>query len=304
MLSRDEKQILRVLFQNKILKADGQTFQDIFTSIMNYSEPAFRPIKPWGNIGDRKNDGYISDSGIFFQVYAPEKITNKYPEVIKKLLTDFSGLIEQWNQPINEFFFVVNDKYKGVNPASEQAIQEIVKTHQLKNGGFKTAKDLENKLFSLDDDQIIMITGNIPDLRNLNRLDYSILNEVIEYIMGISLPEGKPPVIILPDWNEKIVFNDLSDLSSSYLNSAYIQINNLEEYLANNGNFLADELRDKFNEMYQEEKIKSSGDVLFWNIVAKASPKSEQSYQYAVIVIMSKYFETCDIFEEPQEVDS
>jgi phage-related protein len=38
---------------------------------MNYAEPDFKQIKPWGNIGDRKNDGYIRskakhlDDGIF-----------------------------------------------------------------------------------------------------------------------------------------------------------------------------------------------------------------------------------------------
>jgi hypothetical protein len=50
MLTREEKAILRILFQNKILKADGQEFEDIFTAVMNYAEPDFRSIKPWGNI--------------------------------------------------------------------------------------------------------------------------------------------------------------------------------------------------------------------------------------------------------------
>ena len=69
MLNRDEKHILRILFQNKIYKADGQVFEDIFTSIMNYSEPTFRSIKPWGNIGDRKNDGYIHNISISCNCY-------------------------------------------------------------------------------------------------------------------------------------------------------------------------------------------------------------------------------------------
>lgn len=303
MLTRDEKQILRILFQNKIYKADGQAFEDIFTALMNYSDSRFRSIKPWGNIGDRKNDGYIPESGVFFQVYAPENIENNYPDVIKKLETDFAGLVKQWNQTVNEFYFVVNDKFKGVNADSEQAIQNIVKSHQLQKGGFRTAKDLENLLFSLDEDQIIMITGNLPDKKNLNRLDYSILNEVINFIMSISLPQGKPPAIILPDWDDKIKFNNLTDITESYLNNAYIQVNNFENYLSNNSDFLADELRDKLNEIYLEEKIEFSGDDLFWNIVVKASPRSEQSYQSAVIIIMSKYFESCDIFEEPTEVE-
>lgn len=301
MLTRDEKQILRILFQNKIYKANGQAFEDLFTAIMNYSNLGFRSIKPWGNMGDRKNDGYIPESGVFFQVYAPEDIENSYPNVIKKLKTDFAGLVKQWNQPVKEFYFVVNDKYKGVNADAEQTIQEIIKTHKLQNGGFKTANDLENLLFLLEDDQIIMITGNLPEKKNLNRLNYSILNEVIDHIMSLSLSPGKSPAIILPDWDEKIKFNNLTDVTKSYLNIAYIQVINLENYLSDNSDFLADELRDKLNEIYQEEKIKSSGDNLFWNIVVKASPKQEQSYQSAVIIIMSKYFESCDIFEEPTE---
>ncbi len=62
-MTTDEKYILRTLFQNKIYKADGQAFEDIFTEIMNYAESDFQPIKPWGNVGDRKNDGYIKSSG-------------------------------------------------------------------------------------------------------------------------------------------------------------------------------------------------------------------------------------------------
>jgi hypothetical protein len=148
-----EKTLARQLFQNKILKADGQAFEDIFTAIMNYAEADFRSIKPWGSIGDRKNDGYIKTKGTYYQVYAPEEIRKSYPDAVDKLKTDFDGLKSHWN-PINEFYFVVNDKYKGVNAACEQAIQELKEKHNLNNAGFLTAKDMENRLFTLDDDQI------------------------------------------------------------------------------------------------------------------------------------------------------
>lgn len=299
MLNREEKYILRILFKNKIHEANGQAFEDIFTSIMNYFEPDFKQIKPWGNIGDRKNDGYIPSKGVFFQVFAPEDIRKSYPEVISKLKSDFSGLVKKWNQPIKEFYFIVNDKYKGVNADSEYEMAEIVKNNNLIKGSFKTAKDLENLLFSLEDDQITTISGIIPDPAKIKVLDYSILNEVIDYIMKKPLPKGEEPNIKLPDWEEKVIFNKLTKTTTQYLNNGYIQVNNLEIYLANNSNFLADELRDKMNEIYIEEKKHNSGDDLFWSIVLKASPKNEQSFQSAVIVIMSKYFESCDIFEEP-----
>jgi hypothetical protein len=298
-----EKTIARQLFQNKILKADGQAFEDIFTAIMNYSEPDFRSIKPWGNIGDRKNDGYIKSKGIFYQVYAPEDIVKSYISAINKLKTDFEGLKSHWS-PINEFYFVVNDKFRGVNADCEQVIQEIKEKHHLNNTGFLTAKDLENILFKLEVDQIFLITGNIPNPAGIKQLDYSILTEVIGYIMQLPLKKGDKSKIVWPKWDEKIKFNNLSEPTANLLNNGYFQLHYLKEYLSNNSDFLADSLRDKMNEIYLQEKNIHNGDDLFWAIVDCASPKAEHMYQTSVIVIMSKYFETCDIFEEPPQEGS
>jgi hypothetical protein len=88
------------------------------------------------------------------------------------------------------------------------------------------------------------------------------------------------------------------------LSNGYLQINSLQKYLDDNSNFLADELRDKMNEIYVSEKKIYSRDELFWAIVKKASPINKVSYQAAVIVIMAKYFEACDIFERPDEVQN
>jgi len=185
-MNSEEKALARMLFKLKLHEADGQAFEDIFTSIMNYTEADFQSIKPWGNIGDRKNDGYIKNKGIFYQVFAPEDIRKSYTNVIDKLNTDFDSLKSQW-KPIHEFCFVVNDKYKGVNADCEITIQEIKETNNLNNAGFLTAKDMENKLFTLEDDQIFSITGFIPDPAKIRQLDFSILNEVVGYIMLITL---------------------------------------------------------------------------------------------------------------------
>jgi len=293
-----EKTFARQLFQNKILKADGQIFEDIFSAIMYYAEADFQQIKPWGNIGDRKNDGYIKTKGIFYQVYAPEDIRKSYKNVLSKLKEDFYGLKMQWS-PVNGFYFVVNDKYKGVNADCEEIIQEIKISQNLNNAGFLTAKDIENTLFKLDDDQILSITGFIPDPAYIKDLDYSILNEVIGHIMKLPLNKNGKLRIVLPDWNEKIKLNVLSESVSQLLSNGCFQLHSLDEYLKDNSDFLADSLRDKMNEVYLQEKENKSGDELFWSIVNSASPKAEQMYQTSVIVIMSKYFETCDIFEEP-----
>ena len=293
-----EKTLARQLFQNKILKADGQIFENIFSAIMNYAETDFQQIKPWGNIGDRKNDGYIKTKGIFYQVYAPEDIQKSYPNVVSKLKEDFDGLKAQWS-PVNEFYFVVNDKDNGVNADCEKTIQEIKISHNLNNAGILTVKHLENILFELEDDQIFSITGFIPDPANIKQLDFSILNEVIGHIMQLPLNDGDKPKIVVPEWDEKIKLNVLSESVSQLLSNGSFQSYSLEAYLKNNSDFLTDSLRDKMNEVYSHEKENKRGDELFWAIVNSASPKAERMYQTSVIVIMSKYFETCDIFEEP-----
>lgn len=299
-MNTNEKTLARHLFQNKILMSDGQSFEDLFTRIMNYAEENFQAIKPWGNIGDRKNDGYIKERGIYYQVYAPEDIRKNYVEAVNKLNTDFAGLKAQWN-PINEFYFVVNDKYNGVNANCEKAIQDIKDKNGLIKAGFLTTKDIENILFTLEDDKILSVIGFIPDPSKIKQLDFSVLNEVIGYIMSLPLKEDNNYNINLPDFDEKIIFNNLSSVVAGLLKNGFIQVSYLEEYLSNNGRFIADTLRDKLSMIYFEEKGEFSGDDLFWSMVRRLSPKYTQAHQIAVIVIMAKYFETCDIFEDPSK---
>lgn len=204
---------------------------------------------------------------------------------------------------MNSFYFVINDKYKGVHADVEQKIQRIKEDYGLKDAAILTAKDIENKLFELEEDQIFSIVGLLPDPANIKNIDYSILNEVIGHIMGLPIQPNVDGKIILPDWDKKIKFNKLSDMVAGYLNTASYQQKNLETYLSDNGNFVADVLRDKINEVYLQEKEKSSGDQLFMSMVEQLSPKQTQPYQNTVIIIMAKYFEACDIFEEPKEGD-
>lgn len=301
-MNTQERSIARILFQNKIYKADGQAFEDIFTATMSYFNKDFQSIKPWGNIGDRKNDGYIKTECEYYQVYAPEDIRKSYVDAVNKIKTDFNGLIKQWS-PVNKFYFVINDKYKGVNADCEQVINQIKGSYSLEDARILTAKDLEDRVFSLSEDQIYTVVGYLPDPGNLKNIDYSILNEVISYIMNLPIDSEKEYSITLPDLDEKIQFNNLSKITADYLYNGLMKVVYLEEYLSNNSDYVADSLRDKLSEIYKKQRDNFNGDSLFWNIVNALSPVAQQQYQSIVIIIMSKYFETCDIFEEPIKED-
>ena len=71
-MNRDKRHIARIMFQNKVLAARGQAYEDLFIKIMMSSDPDFRGVKPQGQLGDRKNDGFNKKTGEYYQVYAPE----------------------------------------------------------------------------------------------------------------------------------------------------------------------------------------------------------------------------------------
>jgi hypothetical protein len=50
-----------------------------------------------------------------FQVYGSEDIGKSISYAKEKLKDDFFGLLQAW-KPINEFYFIINDKFKGIPP--------------------------------------------------------------------------------------------------------------------------------------------------------------------------------------------
>lgn len=301
-MNTQERTLARILFQNKIYKANGQAFENLFCDIMSYAHPGFRRIKAWGNIGDKKNDGYIEDKGCYYQVHAPENSSTSYVQIVKKIETDFNGLLKNWSN-IQEFYFVINDKYLGVHADAEQILTKIKDTHNLNASGFITSDNLEHLLFSLSEDQIQGVIGSIPNPEQVVNLDYTVLNEVIGFIMKLPLV---PIVGIIkyPDWNEKIIFNGLSDYSASLLNYGSQTLGALEKFLSTRTS-LADDLQEHITAIYVKIKqelndLPSTGDNIFWAIVNECSPRNEGQYQLPILTLMAKYFESCDIFEEPK----
>lgn len=302
-MNSDERYLITILFKNKIYKSNGKEFEDLFTTLMEYTEDGFRKIKPWGNIGDRKNDGYIPSKGEFYQVYAPEDIDKSYYTLLSKINEDFHGLLNQWNN-VKTYYFVLNDKYNGVHPDASKTLDEIKKNHKLDYADFIRPINLENRLFTLSRDRVLLLIGHIPNINEVRNINLGVLQEVINYIMRSSLFPTTSE-IKYPDWDDKIRFNKLSEVTKYYLNLGIQQQGLLDEYLSTNP-FVAEDLQSKMAEIYSsiKEEWKDipnlSGDNIFWEIVSRCIPKQESMYQSATFPIISKYFESCDIFEEPK----
>jgi hypothetical protein len=273
----------------------------------------FVSVKPQGTFGDRKNDGYDRKLGSYYQVFAPEDLTLKAQKAVEKLKDDFSGLMEYWNTitPVSEFHFVLNDKYKGSFPTIESDLADIKKDHELRECGSFLAKHLEERLFVLNDDQIVAVVGFILDPSNIQLLDYSILSEVIFHIMQYK-GELEPTLLLsAPNFDEKIKFNGLSIHTANLLQAGAYQVGSLENYFSLNSNFAKQELRDTLNGIYLNSLTKhfdtstgmNASDLRFFDILNTAAPNQTQAVQNATLILMAYFFEACDIFEDPKSGD-
>jgi hypothetical protein len=112
--------------------------------------------------------------------------------------------------------------------------------------------------------------------------------------------------LVVPDWDQKITFNGLGETTRHFLNAAALKVGYVEEYLKNQGEFATQELRNRMITLYRQAQDSFSklgthdGDDIFTEMVHLGIPKQQSPYQDAFFVVMAKYFESCDVFEEPK----
>lgn len=304
-MDSETKSIARALFQREVYRSEAQRYEDLLLNVMQFHNPSIKKVTPQGQLGDRKNDGYDKEEGVYYQVYAPRDIRKKVSYAVSKLNKDFEGLYEYWNEiaPIKEFNFAYNDRYNGVFPSIEKDLNKIKNEYDLNVCDSFLSSNLEDIFLNLEEDEIIDIIGFIPDPKKIDNLDYSILNEVINFIIENDSFDNVDLNKDVPDFSKKIQFNNLSNSISSLLGSASLQVGVLEEYFEANSNFVRDKLSERVKSQYLESQKelgddqKSNNDVVFMDIWENITPKP--IYRNTSIVIMSYFFETCDIFEEP-----
>lgn len=308
-LRAEDKFVAKILFKIKVLQFKGQTFEDFFVSIMTKANSEFQAVKAYGNIGDRKNDGFIRSTGTYYQVFAPEDIMKDKTinEAVKKLEEDFRGLYENWNDvcKIQKYYFVINDRYQGLPYPIIQKVEELNNDEMYAGIEIQTftAKDLEKIFGQLREEDVFDVVGFIPEV-SADMIEFEALNEVVDYLLNTELPLDDADKLVVPDFDEKILFNGLSDEVGTKLLTGSYQEGILRRYFNENPG-VKEILQQKFHAFYLlsckeiPDEGESIADCRYYFILEKASPKRTVAIYACVGVLMSYYFSSCDIFEEP-----
>jgi hypothetical protein len=290
-------------FENAFLRAKGNAFQDLFEKLMGYAYKAdFMACRPWGNRGDRKNDGFLKTERRLFQAYAPNDMSEAI--AIQKIQEDFEGAKKHWGSHFDKWVFAHN-AVDGLPPHVQMTLLDFEKENSgitLEPWGLEEFRLVFRKL-SLDDLQSWFGVAAPSDETKM-RLGFGDLQIVLETL-------ADRPIPILQDVKDvpmgKIEANALSESIAALLKAGMAKSPLVEAFFGQwHDEALGERIAESFKAKYRELRSEFRPNNIFSEIQAwaggdgRGSPENE----LAVLTVIAYYFERCEIFEEPQKQTS
>ena len=288
----------------------GQAFEDFFCEIMKSSDDSFNKVKASGRIGDRSCDGFNASTGDYYLCYSPENIkkTLTANNAVSKIQNDISGIIKKW-AGIVTINYVINDKFMGLSPQIHELLSNLKSLNPSISIELFSMEKLRKICLSLNDLDKQRILGYCPDLTNSKAVaDFDTISKIIEYIEKNTTIGDYGDNLTVPDFSQKISFNNLTNKVADLLNNARYHINKIEDFYNNMPAFNKDDLRNHLRGIYSEavstiDNAESNySDEVFFYILNKITYKPDsKAVTDNALIILASFFESCDIFEEPVE---
>lgn len=309
----------------KLRGLSGMNFQTALGEIFKvyYREYGKTYEMPSHYGGDSKNDGWVVEDALFYQIYAPRDMKNSLKSDIQnKFSSDLQGLVEfvfdqkKWNGKINQFVFIVNTRDDNLPADPKRFFEE--KTTQIND---KYSANIKTSVVNLDyirdlleetnfgEHIFIKIVSRLNILcENINEITEGEMARLIEKIAAKAIENSLNPTysnsykrISTP---KKIVINDLGDLKEEielFMNN----INTVDSCLAIinqdiHNSIAIDKVVKHIILLYQEFSKKYNGTVLLNNIFEEIyclCGDKELNIQPIKLLIIY-IFDKCDIFEK------
>lgn len=276
----------------------GTTFQDWFVRLAGHAFGAdFEEVRPYGAQGDLKCDGRRISTKSIFQCYAPYLM--KDVDLIAKVDEDFHGARTHWAAEMDEWVFVHNDG-RGLPPKAVQHIQGLRQAHNPLRLETWSEPELLQLAMALDLAGLQALFGYAPSITIVDRLVMADLVPVIEALERQEPNPSDPP--LTPPSPEKLEKNALSEESAILLRFGRRKSSLVESFFRKSSRpDLGERIAEAFRARYAE--LKSLGlhtDTIFKHLQDYAGMTGgDPKRQGAALAVLSYFFESCDIFEDP-----
>lgn len=285
-------------FENAFLRAKGDEFQTFFERLMALAHKAdFMACRPWGNIGDRKNDGFLKSERRLFQVYAPNEM--EATKAIAKITEDFEGAKIHWGKHFDKWAFVHNAT-DGIPPHVQSLLLNLEKNNTgiiLDPWGLEELRLVFRRLSAED---LASWLGHAPTEETKARLGFKDIQVVLESLAGKAVPSGTTVKAVPPG---KIEANDLSVSVATLIKGGMTKAPLVSDFLdAWHDETLGERLAASFRKEYERLRGTMHPNLIFDELQAwvGGNQLGPAEHQMAVLAVLAYYFERCDIFEEPK----
>jgi hypothetical protein len=273
-------------------------FQNFFSELMGLRYPSdYVPVRPWGKLGDMKNDGYLKSKRLLFQLYAPIVISDA--TAIKKIDEDFLGAYAHWEKYFDSWFFVHNGM-SGLGPHILKKLLDLELAHPPVKLGQWGFHEIRKEVFELSDPDLAFLLGEAPSDQTMMRVRHSDLEIVLRHIAL------KPPTLdqdLRPVPADKISANALSEGVATLLGAGMKRADLVGEFFARYYDpGFGEKVAQAFRAQYST--LKKGGmlpDEIFTELLvfAGGAERGSATHEAAVYAVLAHLFETCDIFERP-----
>jgi hypothetical protein len=283
-------------FQLRFMQAHGQAFQDFFADIMEKRYPGdFHRVKPWGRMGDLKNDGYLVSERLLFQVYAPSQLAAA--ETIAKMEDDFEGAQDEWAPHCDGWVFVTSER-EGLPAPVEKKLLELGTRYAEVTVASWGYEELRIRVFFLPDADVAALLGPTPSIAEVVDVRYADLEPVLEGI-AVRLAGREPD--LSPVNAGKLDANGLSDYVKLLLSVGIQGSNRVADYFHDHFSpTKGDEVARAFAVEYV--RLRDLGtppdDILTGLRVYAGGPMVlAPRLEAALLALLAYLFERCDIYE-------
>lgn len=293
-ISRD---FYELKFEISFLKKTSQEFEDFFSEIMEKRHKGgdFIRVRPWGNTGDRKNDGYLKSQRRLFQVYAPNEMTAA--DALKKINEDYHGAIPHWEKYFDHWEFVHNSR-RGLSPQVLELILELDEHHESISVDHFGYESLRTKFFELAEEDIISLVGRAPTSNSFNGLGFADFKTLLGHMVVTGLPDSTD---LRPVPENKLEINEFSELIESLIRFGLKKTQVVRDFFnkwpdVNYGDLVTNSINEEYLRL-KEEGIHQ--DLIFQRLreYVIGGLVITPEIDAASLVLLAYFFEECDIFE-------
>lgn len=295
-MDESTRQWYRLKCELELRKKTGNAYQDFFSDVMELRHGSdFSRVRPWGNLGDRKCDGYLKSKKILFQLYAPNEMELKVAE--KKIDEDYQGAEQYWRDHIGYWAFVHNS-HNGLSADIEKKLADMRAANPKRNFCQYGPDWLLVEVMALDATKLAALLGppNFPQM--MQEVRASDIAGLIENVsLGSHYLLSELP-IVPPD---KMNFNDFGPEVRNFIEMGRAKEKAVEETLNNWPDPLyADRVADEFRFRYQELRDQDlRPDAIYFELQKFVGTHDavDIGQQGAAYALLSYLFYHCDIFE-------